>query len=146
MGRLHDEHPMTVSPRILLVDDEELLLRSLERGLRCEFDVTTACSAPHAEALLTGRNHYDIVVTDLAMPGIGGIEFLEQVAPQHPDTCFIILSGWVSDEAREQADALGCVYRILNKPIGVQQLVEVIREAASGQQPEPYPAAAGSAH
>ena len=121
---------MTTSPRVLLVDDEELLLRSLERGLRCEFDVTTALSAAHAEALLTGRNHYDIVVTDLSMPGIGGMEFLERVAPHHPDTRFIILSGWVSPEACEQADALGCVYRILSKPIGVNQLVDVILEAA----------------
>ena len=121
---------MTTSPRILLVDDEELLLRSLERGLRCDFDVTTALSAAHAEALLTGRNHYDIVVTDLSMPGIGGLEFLRKVAPHYPDTRFIILSGWVSSEAREQADALGCVYRILSKPISVHSLVEVILEAA----------------
>lgn len=136
---------MTTSPRILLVDDEELLLRSLERGLRCDFDVTTACSAIHAEALLTGRNHYDIVVTDLAMPGIGGMEFLERVAPHYPDTRFIILSGWVSNETRVEADALGCVYRILSKPIGVQELVEVILEAASGIEPVATPAFAGDA-
>jgi len=137
---------MTVSPRILLVDDEELLLRSLERGLRCNFDVTTATSATHAEALLTGRNHYDIVVTDLAMPGIGGMEFLERVAPHYPDTRFIILSGWVSREACEQADALGCVYRILSKPMSVQQLVAVILDAASSLETEPVSAVAGGAH
>jgi CheY-like chemotaxis protein len=124
------DYRMTVSPRILLVDDEELLLRSLERGLRCDFDVTTATSAAHAEALLTGRNHYDIVVTDLAMPGIGGMEFLQKVAPDHPDTRFIILSGWISDETREQANELGYVYSVLDKPILVQQLVDVILEAA----------------
>ena len=137
---------MTISPRILLVDDEELLLRSLERGLRCDFDITTASSAAHAEALLTGRNHYDIVVTDLAMPGIGGMEFLERVAPNYPNTRFIILSGWVSDEAREQADALGCVYSILSKPISVKQLVQVILEAAGAIEPETSPALVVSSH
>ena len=71
-------------PVLLLVDDETRILSALRRTLRREgYEILTAESVAEALRIL-GSREVDLVLTDQKMPGMSGLEFLEQVAAQHP--------------------------------------------------------------
>ena len=74
---------MMLNKSILLVDDEEIILNSIGMDLRQEnYDVTLAISGEEAITLLKDR-HFDIVVTDLSMPGLDGIQVLKEAKRIH---------------------------------------------------------------
>lgn len=82
--------------RILFVDDEELILSGLRRMLRPyhkEWDMAFVDSGEKALATLD-ESEYDLIVSDVRMPGMDGIELLEKVREAHPDLIRIILSGY----------------------------------------------------
>ena len=68
--------------RVLLVDDDVFILRALGRSLRGLHAVTTAISASEAFALLAARA-FDVILCDLNMPGMGGAEFVNRLAPHN---------------------------------------------------------------
>ena len=79
---------------ILLVDDEAIILQSLAKNLIHEnFSVTKAANAEEALDLLE-KKHFDLVVTDLVMPGLGGIEVLKEAKKQNPFMGVLILTGY----------------------------------------------------
>src|SRR3954471_11708972 len=81
------------SPRVLVVDDDETMCDLLERSLRRQgFAVT---SHPSAEAALEGldRSHVDVVLTDLGMAGMSGLELCQRVLERVPDVPVIVLTG-----------------------------------------------------
>ena len=78
---------------ILLVDDEEIILGSLQKDFQQEnFVVTTAGSGEEAVGKLQ-ENHFDAVITNLVMDGIGGLEVLQEAKKSYPDISVIILTG-----------------------------------------------------
>lgn len=107
--------------KLLLVDDEKLILKTLGRGLREKgFAVTTAENKATAELKLKQRS-YDIVVTDLVMEGLDGIELLKAAKKIDPDLSVIILTAYADissaiDALREGADDY------LLKPCNVDEL------------------------
>ncbi|MDP3157864.1 MAG: ATP-binding protein [Archangium sp.] len=89
--------------RILLIDDEPLVLRALSRTLGAVHDVATARSADEAMALLEGED-FDVILCDLMMPGRSGSDFYEQLTKDHPElvTRVVFVSGGAfTDWARE---------------------------------------------
>ena len=80
--------------RILLVDDEDLVLRSIKRVLR-DHDVVCMLSAREALALIDGGERFDLVLSDVVMQGMSGIEFYEALRRRHPDMArdLVFLSG-----------------------------------------------------
>lgn len=70
----------------------------------------------------------DVMVLDLMMPGIDGIEVLRRVKAEHPEVEVIILTGHGSDQEREQAEALGA-FAYLQKPANIDELAKVMKEA-----------------
>lgn len=89
-------------PRILFIDDEEIVLRSCRRIFAGSgYEIETALSGE--EGLSKALNQdFDLVVTDLKMPGIGGMEVLTRLRKSRPDTTVIIFTGYASvDTARE---------------------------------------------
>jgi len=83
--------------RILFVDDDPNVLQGLQRMLypmRREWEMAFAQSGAEALQLLEA-NHFDVVVTDLRMPQMDGVQFLTEVRRRHPDTVRITLSGEV---------------------------------------------------
>lgn len=128
--------------RILFVDDEEslvyLMVRVLERfGYR-----VVGFSDAHAalEAFLAQPEQYDVVVTDLSMPGMTGAEFARQVLAARPDAPVIMTSGYVRPEDRQAAMAVG-VRELLLKPNTVEDLAQALHRtlnaarAAAAQPP-----------
>lgn len=120
--------------RVLLVDDEEEYVKSLAERMEIR-DLPSDTAISGKEALsIVGADPPDVMVLDLNMPGMGGMEVLKRVKADHPQTEVIILTGHGSPAEREEAIRLGAA-DYLNKPVEVQTLMKSVRVA--GQKAEP---------
>ena len=115
--------------RILFVDDEKNLLDGVRRMLRSqrrEWEMAFASSGQEALALFS-EQPYDVIVTDMKMPGMNGAQLLAQIAEGYPRTIRIVLSGQTEMEV-----ALRCVFvshQFLAKPCDADSLRDIIKRA-----------------
>jgi len=101
---------------ILLVDDDTNILDGYQRSLRGDFRLETATSGNQALQLLTHKGPYAVVVSDMRMPGMDGIQLLTKVKAQFPDTVRIMLTGAGDLETAIHAVNEGNIFRFLAKP------------------------------
>ena len=121
---------MDTSTRVLLIDDDEALLRSLSRPLIDHgFDVVTALCAAEARMRLS-HSSFDVVICDYYMPGLGGLEFLQELLTQDPELLTFLLSGWVAGVrvAEDWAREIG-VCRVFAKPCDYAEIISTIEQA-----------------
>ena len=120
------EYKDTDGISILLVDDEKLIRNSFSRELREErFTVTAVADGSEAIAEVeTGQ--FDLVITDLRIPGIDGFEVLKAVKKNKPETSVIILSGYADEQLTTKALRLGAD-DFIQKPCDIDDLVFRIR-------------------
>ena len=111
-----------MSEKILLVDDEEQLLIGLRRNLHEEFDQT--CAQTPAEALhsLASEDDFAVIVTDYKLPGMNGVELLQQAKKLRPDTVRMVLTGFADIRVITDAINEGSVFRFLSKPCPASQM------------------------
>ena len=114
---------------VIIVDDDELVLKSLQRLLQSEsYFVWVTASGPKALSLLSSRETA-VLVSDHRMPGMSGIELLEEAKRISPDTLRILLTGFADvDLAREAVNRCG-IYKLLFKPWDEKELKEAISSA-----------------
>jgi DNA-binding NtrC family response regulator len=119
---------MNAQKKVMFVDDEEGVRVSWNRYLSAHgFDVTTAEDG--AKAISKLRNEeVDVVVSDLKMPGVDGIQLLEWIHSKRPDTQFILLTGYGNEEVERTVRKLGA-FDYLNKPISPDTLAAVVTAA-----------------
>jgi response regulator RpfG family c-di-GMP phosphodiesterase len=114
------------SPRILVVDDEEVIRDILADFLAMEgFEVRTAADGAAALNELT-RGHCDIVLSDLKMPNMGGIELLEVISREWPQLVTIIMTGFGTVETAIDAMKRGA-YDYIMKPFKMEEVVHTVR-------------------
>ncbi len=114
--------------RVLIVDDEKSIRRTLAEFLRKEgYEVDTAEEVDQALALL-GKTEFDLVITDIIMPRISGIELLEQIRQSRPDIQVIIMTGEPTVETAVKAVQAGA-YDYISKPIVKDMLIKVVKLA-----------------
>lgn len=114
--------------RVLLVDDEEEFVNTLAERLRVrDYDVTTSLSGEDAVEKLKAYN-YDVVVLDVLMPGIDGIDALREIKGLKPLTEVIMLTGHGTVETAIEGMKLGA-YDFLMKPCETEELVAKIDKA-----------------
>jgi len=117
-----------LSQRVLIVDDDESLRDSLALVLGSEgFEVTTAADGERALARLDEAAP-DIVLCDLRMPGIGGLDLVPELVRRRPEATIILVSAWASDELALEAMRRGA-YDYLAKPFQPSEAVLAIRKA-----------------
>lgn len=114
--------------RILLVDDEPIVLQSIQRVLRKRFTIDTAATAGEALELLD-KHSYAVAVSDYRMPGMNGIEFLAVVKERSTDTVRLMLTGQADMEATVRAVNEGNIFRFLTKPCPHDALAQALDEA-----------------
>jgi two-component system, NtrC family, response regulator HydG len=116
--------------RLLMVDDERDFLQAVEPGLaRRGFDVTLAESGMRA-LQLAAEGVFDVVVLDVKMPGIDGVDTFRELQKRHPDLPVILLTGQ-GDLTQAYETAREGVFEYLTKPCDVEKLAHSIRAAAS---------------
>jgi DNA-binding response OmpR family regulator len=116
--------------RVLLVDDEVELLQALSERLQLRgFEVLVAHSGEQALGLLEGTVP-DLMVLDLKMPGMDGMEVLRSTRQTCPQVQVIMLTGHGSEKDRETALRLG-VFEYLQKPVDIMELVSALHRAAA---------------
>jgi DNA-binding NarL/FixJ family response regulator len=116
-------------PKILIVDDEQGVINSLLRLLHDEpYEVINAPGGRAALELLQESGPVQLVITDYRMPGMTGVELLQQVMLQWPDTRRVILSGFPDSDILLAALNEGRVHRFLVKPWDNVAIKTVIRE------------------
>lgn len=101
---------------ILLVDDEPYVLDAIRRQLRNTFTFLTAASGEEALLILKTKGPCAVVVSDMSMPGMGGIELLARVKALYPQTIRIMLTGHADLESAIDAVNTGQIFRFLTKP------------------------------
>jgi CheY-like chemotaxis protein len=111
--------------RVMFVDDEEGVRQSWDRLLTERgFKVSTAEDGAGAKLRLE-EEPADVVVADLRMPRVDGLQLLEWIKREQPDTRFILVTGYGSDVVERRARELGA-YGYLNKPVDPEMLSQVI--------------------
>jgi adenylate cyclase len=117
-------------PAVLYVDDEEHNLMAFKAAFRRQFTIYTSTSGREALGILR-QHHIPIVVTDQRMPDMTGVQFLEAIIPEFPDTIRMILTGFSDVDAIIKAINTGRVYRYVTKPWDEQELLMTLRGAAA---------------
>jgi CheY-like chemotaxis protein len=115
--------------RVLCVDDNEELLRGLRRQLGAEFELVVASGSEEALTVLEQQQPFDVIVTDLRMPGVNGLTFLRRARQLAPDTERIILTAWADPTVTAVAQMAGYAMRLLTKPCHPRDLREAITDA-----------------
>lgn len=121
--------------RILIVEDEPRIALALCRAL--EFPSGSARQveiSPVAETALSKIQGkvYDLIITDLRMPGMSGAEFLRQVHNLCPDTPTMLITGFGSPEVEDLAQRLGAAY--MSKPFSLRCFVEQVDRIMAGKE------------
>ena len=117
-------------PTVLLVDDDPWALAALKQALANEAYRIVATTDPLQALPLIEWEGVDVLISDLEMPGLGGIELLARVRELFPRVARILVTGKGSLEQAAKAINTGEVFRFLLKPVDETELREALREAA----------------
>lgn len=118
-----------MAEKILLVDDEPNVLEGYKRQLRKRFDVNLASSPELAIELIQQQGPFAVVVSDMRMPGMTGVEMLRVISEISPDTVKIMLTGNADQQTAVDAVNDGHIFRFLNKPCHPDLLAQAIEAA-----------------
>ena len=111
-----------MSTKILCVDDEPNILSGYQRSLRKQFEIETAPGGAEALAKIEENGPYAVLVTDMRMPGMDGIQFLQEAQRVAPDSVRIMLTGNADQQTAAGAVNEGRIFRFLNKPCSPEDL------------------------
>jgi len=105
-----------MNKRILFVDDEANVLSSFKRQLRQRFEVETALGGQRGLEAVENGGDFAVVVSDMRMPGMDGVQFLARVREIAPDTVRMMLTGHADQQTAIQAINEGNIFRFMTKP------------------------------
>jgi CheY-like chemotaxis protein len=147
---------MTATHKVLVVDDDPAVRKSIDRVLTSKgYAVITAENGEEAMRKLN-EEKYDLVYTDIRMPGMSGLDVAEQVKARKPWTPVVIITGYGTDAAQARAKAAG-VASFVHKPLSPEMIegsardalaapaAQVIALPAAEEAAKAEPAASGSA-
>jgi response regulator RpfG family c-di-GMP phosphodiesterase len=116
-----------MSTEILFVDDDADILAGFQRSLRKEFKIDTALGGAQALAAVRGREPYAVVVADMNMPSMNGVEFLIELEKVSPETTRMMLTGNADQKTARDAVNQGHIFRFLTKPCPPEELIPNLR-------------------
>lgn len=121
---------------ILVVDDDDVIRDTLCELLTEEHSCQTANTAEEALAKLESQS-FDVVLTDISMPGLSGLELLNRVLRSYPGTPVIMISG-ISDEEQAQTLISQGAFDYLLKPFRLEVVEESVKRAIERNWPRIY--------
>ena len=128
-GGVQAENDHSEIPGILFVDDEVNILKALARLFRIEpVRVYTASSSDEAFAVLE-KESIQVVVSDQNMPGVRGVQLLQEIRQRWPDVIRMMLTGYTEMNVAVEAINQGEIYRLITKPWNDEELRAIVRQA-----------------
>jgi DNA-binding NtrC family response regulator len=122
---------MVATKRVLVLDDEDVVCRSYERVLNnAGFEVEKASNGKQALENIENRQ-YDVMLADLRMPGMDGLQVVRKLRQTHPKMPVIVITGYPSQDTLQEAASLG-VADYLTKPVTPDVLTQAAAQAMSG--------------
>jgi two-component system cell cycle sensor histidine kinase/response regulator CckA len=116
------------SGHALVVEDTDIVRGLCARMLHEDgFEVTEAASAAEALALLRRGVRFDVVLSDVLMPGMSGLDLARQLRQEHPHLPIALMSVWPGEDFRDYS-SLGST-RFIQKPFTLEQLTGAVRAA-----------------
>ncbi len=116
-------------PQVLFVDDEESILKGFKLNLGRKYSVFCANSGSEGLRLLEEEGPFEVVVSDFAMPGLNGADFLEKVREQDKEVVTILLTGQANFDDLCDVVRRGEIFRLLGKPCSPETLDENLKQA-----------------
>ncbi|HET9440000.1 MAG TPA: sigma-54 dependent transcriptional regulator [Longimicrobiales bacterium] len=130
---MSNETIWTEPPRVLAVDDEQVVCESIRRVLSLEgYAVTTTTSAREGLELVR-KQQFDLILLDIKMPEVDGIEFLREARSISPEAEVLIITGYATIETAVEAMKLGA-FDYLEKPVSPPQLIVAAARALERKQ------------
>ena len=123
--------------RLLVIDDEAIVGKRLRQVFSKMGFVVEVFDSPVRAVSAAEANKFDIVVTDLKMEGMDGMEVLSRMRQLNPATRVIIITGYAQPETAEEAFRLG-VFDFIPKPFRLEQLKEAILRAVNELEQEDH--------
>jgi DNA-binding NtrC family response regulator len=118
--------------KILVVDDEQGLCAGIQEALRREGYLVDATTEPATAAKLAHERLYNLIISDLKMPGLGGLELMAQVRAHNRDTLFILMTAYGTVETAVEAMKQGA-YDYLPKPLDMKRLRLLVQKSLEFQ-------------
>jgi len=118
-----------MSSKVLIVDDDPNVLSGFRRHMRNRLTIHAVCNGKEALEALEGEGPFAVIVADMRMPGMSGVQLLGEFVRRAPDTSRIMLTGCGEQETAKEAVNEGNIFRFLTKPCPPETLVKVIEEA-----------------
>jgi YesN/AraC family two-component response regulator len=123
--------------KILCVDDEEAVVNFMQLFLSKHFDVHTARSGEQAISIFKEDGPFEVVLSDVQMPNMSGVELIPKILEFAPETTCILLTGHSDFTLVHELLNSGQVYKYIVKPVLPKTLLEVIDDALKASSPEP---------
>ncbi|HYM77283.1 MAG TPA: response regulator [Candidatus Dormibacteraeota bacterium] len=118
-----------MAEKILLVDDDSNVLDGYRRTLSRDFAMETATGGQEALALVAEKGPYAVVVSDMRMPGMDGVQLLSRIKAGSPDTIRVMLTGTSDRDTAINAINEGSIFRFLSKPCSKEIMATVLTAA-----------------
>lgn len=118
-----------MTANVLLVDDDTNILAGYKRQLRKLFNIDTAAGPLEGLELIRGDKIYAVILSDMQMPDMNGIQFLQEARKLSPDSVRLMLTGNADQHTAIEAINEGAVFRFLNKPCSPQMMAATIEDA-----------------
>jgi len=118
-----------MAEKVLLVDDEQNILEGYKRSLSREFQIETATGGEEALALVAEKGPYAVVISDMRMPGMDGLQLLSNLKSTSPDTIRVMLTGNADMDTAINAINEGNIFRFLNKPCTKEAMAKTLTAA-----------------
>lgn len=126
------ETTFTATPRLLAIDDQQVILDLISAmGQSLGYEVRTALTGEEGLKLVE-RETFEAVLTDLALPGISGLEVARQISRRRPGLPIILVTGWSTETKGEELAEAG-ITEVLYKPFRIEQLTSVVRAVVAGR-------------
>ncbi len=116
-------------PKILYVDDESINLELLQLTFMDELDVITATTAREGMEILETQPDIHVIISDLKMPVMNGLDFIKEVKSRNPEKVCMLLTGFMESEIMLEGFNKELIFRYMMKPWKKDELMKNIREA-----------------
>jgi response regulator RpfG family c-di-GMP phosphodiesterase len=120
----------TARPHVLCVDDEQNTLHALNRELRRSYSVTMALGGEEGLTAIRKEGPFDVIISDMRMPGMDGAEFLRKAREEDPDSVRMLLTGYADVDSVMAAVNEGYIFRFITKPWDTEVLLGAVAAAA----------------